>query len=253
MTLGHSFQFDGIDFNQRVQPDPHASLDLDPAAERYARAHNDGSAVGDVTMWPESYSKFSVEDAAELSNFAYDQDISQLRPSLAKKVEYVPEKSDEETSVFRENRSGKYIVSYRGTVPTKKEDLGADLLIYSGMQNKGNRTDRAKAKIKELGRGNVDFVTAHSLGGNLADEASRDSGVRAITFAEGKSLFGGELLRKRNPRLDTYTTGVDPISVSNFLTQGKGTHWVKPTHLNVHGMQNYVNNRSLENKEITFH
>ena len=254
MTLGHHFVDDWQ--NERA-PDPHADIGLTDKERAFIRAHNDGTAVGDTTMWPESYSKFTAEDAAEIAAFSYDRDITQLRPSLAKKVEYVPEKSTEETSVFRENRTGKYIVGYRGTVVdkgVKKEDAGADLLILTGRQKRGNRYKRAAQTIDDLGGpDNIRFVTGHSLGGNLADEVSRSKKVNAVAFAEGKSPLNGELLRKSNPNLQSYVTGIDPISVSNYLTQRHNVHYVKAKSWDPHGIGNFVNDRKLEKTELDFH
>lgn len=138
----------------------------------------------------------------------------------------------------------KVIIAHKGTDPKDKNDLKNDLLLSAGLLNKHtskrvkNANEITKKVNAKYGAQNV-IHTGHSLGGYMADNsATKDNKVE--TYNRGTSPLDIALnkAKKKNPNAVHYTTGVDPISASQLSSKDKVVK-VKPTKLNVHGLDNF--------------
>lgn len=138
----------------------------------------------------------------------------------------------------------KVIIAHKGTDPKDKNDLKNDLLLSAGLLNKHtskrvkNANEITKKANAKYGAQNVTH-TGHSLGGYMADNsATKDNKVE--TYNRGTSPLDIALnkAKKKNPNAIHYTTGVDPISASQLSSKDKVVT-VKPTKLNVHGLDNF--------------
>ena len=117
-------------------------------------------------------------------------------------------------SVFKNNTSGHYIVSHRGTdvnAPTAGRDLKADFKILTGQANSDRLTKRrTKAtediyrKIREKDPTSDIYLSGHSLGGHSASRALsynpyvRENTKRLDTFNAGASPFQNKPISKTN-------------------------------------------------------
>ena len=122
---------------------------------------------------PPNYSR--VTDPTELAKLG-------LTPELLTPPGYKPDKNNAPfAAVFRNDKTGEYTVSFKGTSSTAdwkqnaQQALGQRTSYYSQAEIIGkNIADSEMA-------GKVKFV-GHSLGGGLASAASRASGLPATTF-----------------------------------------------------------------------
>ena len=235
---------------------------IDNSPFRYGKDGSRPAAYGHPDQWPEYQRNVTAGDAAELSRIAYvgtaERNSEFEKTNLTNKFTYDEADSNKDVAVFDHAATGKKIVAYRGTNVYDDADLVADgQIVLGGAAEKSGRFANNKRKIEQLGGpDNVELVTGHSLGGRGADLVSRQYGIRAVTFNEGTSPGINPLnnvFKKSNPNLTTYTTGIDPFSVSNIFTQRKGVNVYAPNRLNVHAIENYTtgkNRQKLDNKVV---
>lgn len=152
------------------------------------------------------------------------------------------ELSNENRVVY--HKDGKAKVAFRGTNPTNLKDLGTDVLVGLGLQDKSSRMKNAlkttNLAIKKYGKDNVS-LTGHSLGGAQAAYVSRKAGVKATGFNTPWSKLD-EMRNRTYSHFHAIQTKSDPISGRNRSVGkiGKKT-WVNSKSWNPHSIsQNYV-------------
>jgi hypothetical protein len=118
--------------------------------------------------------------------------------------------------------------------------LSVGLLNKHTSKRVRNANDITKKANQKYGAQNV-TQTGHSLGGYMADN-SATKGNKVETYNRGTSPLDVVLnkSKKKNPDAIHYTTGVDPISGSQLSSKDKVV-LVKPTKINVHGLDNFNN------------
>jgi len=138
-----------------------------------------------------------------------------------------PEFSYGNTTVYKNNQTGKATVAFAGTRGIK--DARADLAIVAGMEQKDPQFQQAlqttKNVISKYGKDNV-HITGHSLGGAKSSYVSSKLGVKGTTFNQG--WFGGAITHATNigDKWDTsnvkdYVVPGDPISAATMITAGR--------------------------------
>lgn len=205
-----------------------------------------------------------MKDHAALSKISYragrgEKSINEglKKNRLDKRMEYVPELSNEDHVTFFDKDRQKAVVAYRGTRLDDPGDLFTDLSIYFGVQRFTPRFDdalkTAKRARKMFGDGNVE-LTGHSLGGSQALYATSKTGIPSHAFNPGKGYHKPNMLEaydnvagRLNPAFDrlnrdnatVYTTGLDPISFNSIKSPAE-LQLVRPTQLDVHGIDNFL-------------
>ena len=111
-------------------------------------------------------------------------------------------------------------------------DIRSDLGIVAGVDRLGKRTKEVGSIIKKAKTKYNDYdhtLTGHSLGGRVAQNISKQTGVPAVVFNKGTSPIGvvtdkiAKILGKddKNSKVIHYTTNkkttVDPLSISAKL------------------------------------
>lgn len=138
-----------------------------------------------------------------------------------------PEFSNENTTVYKDNQTGKATVAFSGTRGVK--DAKADLAIFAGMEQKDPQFQQAlqttKNVISKYGKDNVS-VTGHSLGGTKTSYVSSKLGVKGTTYNQG--WFGGAITHATNvgdkwdaSKVKDYVVPGDLISKTTMITPGR--------------------------------
>ena len=129
--------------------------------------------------------------------------------------------SDRNAKVFV-NNEGKSNIVFRGTVPTNKKDIFSDVLLGLGLsyldprQRKSNNLVKAvKDKYK-----NDPNLYGHSLGGGLAEKASKATGIQGNITTYNKAASPSDIFQ-RNPSNQTdVRTSTDLVSALSQFQQG---------------------------------
>ena len=163
-------------------------------------------------------------------------------------------------TTFRDTRTGRGVVAFRGSNVKNMGDMGTNAAIAFGLHRLTPRFREAEDVTRSAiarfgGKDNVD-VTGHSLGGTQAMHATNRTGVHSYSFNPGAGLTRGQLsmmglgvvgatasLLNRG-RLDAgnahvISTGVDPISMMSRAS-GASHRYVVPRSADVHGIKNFV-------------
>lgn len=164
--------------------------------------------------------------------------------------EKLHEHSNSTAKTYR-HQNGEIVIAYRGTDPTKANDLKADLAIARGQQSSNARFQEAMGIYNNVKAANPNAkisLTGHSLGGALAQHvASQTQGSHAYTFNAGAGpaqLLGGR-------HSTNWTTGDDLISKSSEY-QKSGSHHIhtpkgddrsKLGFVEKHGMENFLSEK----------
>lgn len=190
----------------------------------------------------------------KLSKAAYQN--KKNAPKNIEGYELDEELSKKKTRVYHNPETKKTIVAHRGTSDAK--DLKDDLLLTAGILNKktSSRVKTANKVTNEATKkyGDSEIThTGHSLGGRVS-ELSQKKGQKVETYNGAASpldvpknvvnkvkcsVNGNSEECKKLKNRTAYTTGIDPISISNLVNPGKVVI-EKPTKLNVHTIDNFV-------------
>jgi hypothetical protein len=154
-----------------------------------------------------------------LSDWAIDNDLS--TPDIA---------------VIRNDKTKEIAHSIAGTRPksiaNRWRDARSDLGIIMGTDRYGKRTAEVKAVVDAAKKKYVDYsheAYAHSLGGKVASNISKETGLKATVFNKGSSPLSSvvyhlsKLLGRdhQDSKITHYTTNrgsvVDPLSLSTTL------------------------------------
>ena len=135
-------------------------------------------------------------------------------------------------------------------------DIRSDIGIALGTDRWGNRTKEVSAVVRKAGekyKGYDRTLAAHSLGGKVASNISKQTGIPTVAFNLGSSqlsvisdrlmkLFGKD---HKDSKVIHYTTNkgttVDPLSVSEAVagTSDKTIHVDKKTDKIAHSMSHF--------------
>ena len=170
---------------------------------------------------------------------------------------YYKDASTERTAIYVNNTNNTIIIGHRGTVPTNKSDLEADVYIATGTFGRSNRLKRSKEVVDKAIQKYPNYKienTGHSLGGRVALEIARKLPVedsKAVVFNPGfspldigktisdnlKAKNENSNLAKKIKNQTIYSTGLDPVSISGLLSSGVKV--IKPTSINIHSLSNF--------------
>lgn len=178
---------------------------------------------------------------ATASNAAYKKNPVGYMKSKGYNVEKIDKYTNKNWVTFQDPQSKEVTVSFRGTKPTNWNDLKADLLVATGLENLSGRFKSAenmlKSVVSEYGRNKV-TTTGHSLGGSLSLYTSKKTKVENYAFNPGVT----------KPSMISKGTHInlvagDPISNSLLITNGTSSQKVNiqlPKQANPHTINEFI-------------
>jgi hypothetical protein len=171
---------------------------------------------------------------AKFSEAVYNK--PEHRSAVSTNYLYLPEMSDLKTAVWRDDKNKRFIVAFRGTVPTDWRDMVADFAIYMGVSQFLNRTKhglelikKMKNMIQEHYHGYGIIITGHSLGAKIGLNVAAKSNVVAYLYNIGSS--------PRDKITDILIKGVcSSLPITADILQVKACPvWKKIVHFHVNG------------------
>jgi hypothetical protein len=171
---------------------------------------------------------------AKFAEAAYKE--PEQRTAVSTNYIYLPEMSDLKTAVWRDDKNKRFIVAFRGTVPTDWRDMTADFAVYMGVSQFLNRTKhgielirKMKHMIREHYHGYGIIITGHSLGGKIGLNVAGKSDVVAYLYNIGSS--------PRDKITDILIKGVCASlpKTANILQVKACPVWKKIVHFHVNG------------------
>lgn len=123
--------------------------------------------------------------------------------------EYNRAQSDEENSVYQNDKTKEIVIAFRGTA--KMKDLKADLGIATGRLSSTARYDNTEKLVKKLKDLFPEYsitLTGHSLGGSLAIAISNKHDIPSVVFNAGHSIGSSN-----KGDIKYYTKMGDPVSM----------------------------------------
>ena len=158
---------------------------------------------------------YKNDDYAHLSSLAYEKDASKkIKASRKLGYDVDSELSTDNHTVFKHRKSGKAVISYRGTDPSNFDDLAADADIFAGKRDHKRFRDAlqvAKAAQKKYPQLET---TGHSLGGTQALHVYNALGVKARVYNPGGRGVGSEELKKHGTAAEIIRHESDIVSNS---------------------------------------
>lgn len=179
-----------------------------------------GGAALDVELSSQSYKK-PGERSKNVKGYVLDTKLS-----------------NKKTAVYNNPKEEKTIIAHRGTVLSDKNDIKNDVKIAVGTLGSSKRVKNAKEIAKKAEKkyeGEIQH-TGHSLGGATAIQVAKATGQKAVVYNPGVGPVD-VLRRKKNEKIESHTTGFDPISGLSPLVYNTQIH--KPKSLNVHTLSNF--------------
>ena len=179
--------------------------------------------------------------------------------------------SDRRSKVYENEETGELYISYRGTDPSNKSDLIADVAIATDLTSVHPRFHEAEKKLnrvqKYYGKRREEplriHAVGHSLGGALTRYvAERNDLESATVFNEGSNPYVDarnelKLVRPRsNTKITHYTTRSDPISMGSYVPRRNTTveYVDRKVGLDPHTIENFLRDEpapvNVENYEI---
>lgn len=151
-----------------------------------------------------------------------------------------PELSGEDYTTYV--KDGKAKIAYRGTDLKNTRDIGADILIGTGLQDLSNRMKKARIVAEKAqqkyGNQNV-TTTGHSLGGVQSAYVNRKLKIPAVTFNTGSTPI--DLLTKRKFTKDLKNITSEGDIISQWSGSKRATNIkIKPKSKNVHSLINFI-------------
>jgi hypothetical protein len=195
-----------------------------------------------------------IEAAAVISNSAYKRGNIAKQREVEKiyggRFTLLTEHTDKDHSVFKDNKTGKIILSFKGTdientTGTRTRDLLTDVAAGFGLQGLTKRYKKSDKKADEViskyGKDKVIF-TGHSLGSTLAQDLSLKYDVESHSFQRGAShlTHGGGFRglhpenRRKAKQNNVYYAGTptpDVLSFAGQLNPLQNTHITEPKKL----------------------
>jgi hypothetical protein len=168
--------------------------------------------------------------------------------------------SRDRTLYYRDHPDGKResVMALRGTDLTRNsrgKDLGADALVFAGLQSYGARFRGAEKAAKSALKDHPDLkTTGHSLGGSVSLHLNHKLGLGAETFNAGVSPFdikhGGigpehilNLMKPKpniKPNARLHVIRKDVIGGIAPFIKGLNVNIHKQKHRNPHSLKNFL-------------
>jgi len=162
---------------------------------------------------------------------------------------------DDNTAVYK-NKAGKRVVSFRGTKPTDKHDMLADLGIVKGTFNKTKRYkdwDNTMSKVvAKHGSDNIERIASHSLGARMGLEMGKKHNIASENFNTGSSpvdipknvlgklkcsTIGGKECGL-NKKHRNWLVNTDPVGISTVVSPYTN-RYIYQRQANPHGVSNW--------------
>lgn len=166
---------------------------------------------------------------ANISNQAYNK----LRKPKIGDYIYKSTLSTQKRAVYYNPKENKYIIGYRGTVPSDREDLQDDLTFTTRGTVKNTRRFKEEQEfLDKLKKTDSDVnLTGHSLGGIYSLELSQKDNIPIYTYSRPSHI--SDYVKKDNHY--DYKTKDDPLTKLNTNAE-----IVETKHDNPHTILNFI-------------
>jgi hypothetical protein len=186
-------------------------------------------------------SGLGVKDSADFSKDAYQSN----RQDNLHGYTYLPEESDEQIAVYKDDTNKNIMVALKGT--STMRDVITDLKLATGIALKDDefywRASRTIRKLKSKYKGYTIYVSGHSLGGAVARKlAEQFPDIKATGFNPGSGI--PQLLSGSDPK--NFTTIRNTGDVVSLLGKSSNENSTRTTDsLNpfggIHSIDSFTN------------
>ena len=191
-------------------------------------------------MTDQGLSKATSEtDLGKLSYASYlnDEDATKIGQGLTDPYDLI--ETNKDYKVFRDPKNNKIAISFKGS-GSDLNDWTANALTlfhaghYSSQYKNGLKT--VKALVEKYGRDNVECV-GHSKGASQCSQISKDTGVKATTFAKPKQIgFTKNAKNEKSVIAITDPVGFVPL-IPGLPVKAKR---IGHKNINPHSAKNYI-------------
>lgn len=184
-----------------------------------------------------------LDAAVKFSQASYAKE--QHRPADIYGFKYDPMLSNKRNAVYYSPDEKQLVVAFRGTDFSDKKDVWEDVRIATGTFEGAQRVKNGKDIVKQAAQKYSIPVpevqlTGHSLGGRIAQAVGTKLRSERITAINPGSSPLDLISRTAGAGAGrTYTTGIDPISISNTLVHPGSVRFITPGGLEPHGLGNF--------------
>lgn len=162
---------------------------------------------------------------AEASYYKNPDDVRKILDKFGKKNWDIVPKTVLDATTFKNKETGKVIIAIRGTDITNLSDLATDLALTVGLSRFTPRvktvTDVVQYAIDNYGKQNIEAITGHSLGGELARQMANKFGLKAFVFNRAAGPL--DYFNTSNKEIKDFSTNLDkskdPVSFLGTMQQ----------------------------------
>ena len=155
-----------------------------------------------------------------------------------------------DSKVFVHERRKYVVVVFRGTSNLK--DVKDDVNILFSTEHKSKRWKKARKLVEKMNKkyeGYKVYITGHSLGGSLAEFASRHEGNKTVGFSRGTAKIGQKIKNKNY--VDVYSKKDAISTLAQTSKGGKKVEVDTGYGIKAHKMDNFIKNDNVvKNKRI---
>ena len=147
-------------------------------------------------------------------------------------------RSKADSKVFINEEDKIIVIAFRGTSNLK--DVIDDISIITSREHKNKRWQKARKLVQKVNSKYYDYkvyVVGHSLGGSLAEFASRHTGNETVAFSRGNLKIEQDI---KNDNLTDVYNKYDPISLLVGTHKGNKKREVEVDGLNKHSIKSFV-------------
>jgi hypothetical protein len=202
-----------------------------------------GPIATSVGAKPKGLAKKNAQQQFQFAAAAYQNE--EHRPDELAGYTLDKELSTKRQAVYHNPDTNEAIVAFRGTHFSDPKDVYEDLKIVTGTFGTSQRVENGKKLVKDVSdKYNIDTkdieLTGHSLGGRVAQAVGQHYGSSVTAVNPGSSPIDLFVPTAGSGYGRTYTTGVDPVSLSNTFRNPSAVKYRLPKTPEVHGLANFL-------------
>ena len=196
--------------------------------------------------------KLNKNQLALFANGIYEKkSLKYVNDNLYAGWDLIKEWSKADSKVFIHSAKKLIVIAFRGT--TNLKDVKDDISILLSTEHKNKRWQKARRLVEKVNDKYADeykvYVVGHSLGGNLAEFATRHAGNKTVGFSRGNAKIGQKIKNKNY--VDVYSKKDIISTLAQTSKGGKQKEVNTDWGLGAHRMGNFIKNDNIvKNKYI---